>query len=237
MSWRRIKSWSTSVRNALVLPCQFYSQLACGPVAPCWSPTFLVLGFHSTGKVVLISHGCQENSLGDSDSWNSWEQVPWLLTFLKNYFYSSVIENFKQTWNLKRKVLWAALTSYPATTIINSRAFFSLKKKKKTYLFIYLSIYLFIYLFKNEWERDRGRGREADSQLSREPTTGLNLKTPRSWPEQKPRVRHLINWATQLKGIPVSSISLPIFSYQSYIVWSHSHTSGHFINKCFKICL
>jgi len=48
--------------------------------------------------------------------------------------------------------------------------------------------------------RGRGRGRErgeAVSPPSREPYTGLNLRTPRSWPEPKPRVGGSTNWAAQ----------------------------------------
>jgi len=60
---------------------------------------------------------------------------------------------------------------------------------------------LFIYLFERESahahvsrKRVRGRGREADSQLSKEPDSGLNLTSLRSWSEPKSRVRY---WATQ----------------------------------------
>ena len=50
----------------------------------------------------------------------------------------------------------------------------------------------FIYLFERERES------QADSQQRLEPNSGLNLKTLRSWPEQKSRVRRLANWATQV---------------------------------------
>ena len=46
-----------------------------------------------------------------------------------------------------------------------------------------------MYLFEREQEqvagrRAKGEG-ETDSPLSREPASGLNPRTPRSWPEQK----------------------------------------------------
>ena len=51
--------------------------------------------------------------------------------------------------------------------------------------------------------RGRGRAREkrkslVDSLLSTESDAGLQLTTLRSWPELKPRVRCLTNWATQV---------------------------------------
>ena len=69
---------------------------------------------------------------------------------------------------------------------------------------------LFTY-FEREREREitqhkqgrgkgRGRGREsqAGSTLSEEPDTDLDPTTMRSWPEPKPRVRRLTDWATQV---------------------------------------
>ena len=46
--------------------------------------------------------------------------------------------------------------------------------------------------------RGRGRGRESQS----EPNIRLHLMILRSWPELKPRVRHLTDWATQMPLLP-----------------------------------
>ena len=46
-------------------------------------------------------------------------------------------------------------------------------------------------------ERAEGEG-QADSVLNLEPNAGLDPKTLRSWPQQKSRVGHSINWATQV---------------------------------------
>ena len=42
-----------------------------------------------------------------------------------------------------------------------------------------------------------GKESQANSMLSTEPDTGLDLKILRSWPETKPRVRGLTDWATR----------------------------------------
>ena len=61
-----------------------------------------------------------------------------------------------------------------------------------------------MYLFERESKRKarrvRGRGRETsvDSALSVEPNVGLDLMTPRSQCELKPRVRHSTNCAMQV---------------------------------------
>ena len=47
-------------------------------------------------------------------------------------------------------------------------------------------------------EGEEEKESHADFLLSREPDTGLNLTTLRSWLEWKPRVRCLTNWATQI---------------------------------------
>ena len=46
--------------------------------------------------------------------------------------------------------------------------------------------------------RGRGRGSQADSVLSTEPSKRLELRTLRSQPEPKPRVRHSISWVLQV---------------------------------------
>ena len=52
----------------------------------------------------------------------------------------------------------------------------------------------------HEWEgqEEREKEPEADSTLTMEPNTGLDLMTLKSWPELKPRVRSLTNCATQV---------------------------------------
>ena len=47
-------------------------------------------------------------------------------------------------------------------------------------------------------QRERERGNKADSSLSMQPTTGLDTRTLRSWPELKPRVEYSTDWATQV---------------------------------------
>ena len=49
-----------------------------------------------------------------------------------------------------------------------------------------------------EAEEEGGRETQADSALSTEPDVGLDLMTPRSLPEPKPRVGRLTNCATQV---------------------------------------
>lgn len=89
------------------------------------------------------------------------------------------------------------------------QSLWKLLKKLKTLLPYALSFLLkkilFIYLFDREgetaymharaWEEQRERGREsqADSEMSMDPSAGLDLTTLRSRPEPKPRVIYLIN--------------------------------------------
>lgn len=58
-----------------------------------------------------------------------------------------------------------------------------------------------IYFLEREgaWEGEgqRARDSQADSPLSEEPDAGLDLMTPRSRAELKPRVGHLIDFASQ----------------------------------------
>ena len=67
---------------------------------------------------------------------------------------------------------------------------------------IYFSI---IYLL-SERQEGGGRGRatiQADTILSVEPNTGLDVTTLRSWPEPKSRVECFTKWATQVPPYPV----------------------------------
>ena len=71
------------------------------------------------------------------------------------------------------------------------------------FIYLFLKFYLFILEREREQgqtERERGGEREcqAGPALSvRSPTWGLNSWTVRSWPEPKPTVGHLTDWATQ----------------------------------------
>ena len=62
---------------------------------------------------------------------------------------------------------------------------------------------LFIY-FGGGRSRERERESQAGSVLSvQSPAWGLISRSTRSWPEPKPRVRRLINWATQAPQPPL----------------------------------
>jgi len=61
---------------------------------------------------------------------------------------------------------------------------------------------LFLKIYLCVWEREhvckQGRRTEgAGEKQKREPQTGFDPTTPRSWPESKSRIRRLTNWATQ----------------------------------------
>ena len=71
---------------------------------------------------------------------------------------------------------------------------------------IHCFLSVFIYFWERqrqqEWGRGRERGRENPKQVPRcqhRARHGAQMhKTMRSWPEQKPRVRHLTDWPTQV---------------------------------------
>ena len=66
-------------------------------------------------------------------------------------------------------------------------------------------------------EREGEREFQAGSRLSAQsPTLGLSPQTMRSWPEQKSRVRHLINWAMQMPWFSVSINALPSFCHPHF---------------------
>ena len=99
---------------------------------------------------------------------------------------------------------------------------------------------MFVYFRESEWACGQGKGRErgrqkesqAGSALSVEtPTWGLNPRSVRSWPELKPRVRCLTNWATQapqeLLFLFVCLFLIFIFERQREREWGEGQREGH----------
>ena len=80
--------------------------------------------------------------------------------------------------------------------------------------------------FDMRFGRRRGRRSEADSLLSTEPNTaGLVLRILRLWPEQKSRVRCLIDWATQ---VPQKDLVLKLTFAFNMWTWA-----SYFLDPCF----
>ena len=90
----------------------------------------------------------------------------------------------------------------------------------------------FIY-FERERKRERaGKGQggkrereaQAGSALSpQSPICGSNSRTVRSWPEPKPRVGHLTNWATQVPLEYVSSLGSTMFFWKEMLLCIKNH--------------
>ena len=106
------------------------------------------------------------------------------------------------------------------------RGHWAINLKIKTRFFILFLKDLWKDFLKFIWEskKEHGEGEGADREnfkqgLSTEPDVGLYLKTPRSWPELKPRVRCLTNWATQ---VPLKII----FLSNLYTQWGFKFTTS-----------
>ena len=110
-----------------------------------------------------------------------------LLDFLSTYSYFISLSSFI-SWVLVMPLLNSVYLKTPVSVVIC----------KKLFYLIFFKIYLLERWWEYEWERDRDRGRESptDSPLSKESYMWFSYMTLRSWPELKPRVRHLTKWAT-----------------------------------------
>ena len=71
------------------------------------------------------------------------------------------------------------------------------------------------FYFRSGRLRERGRESQVESPMSAEPNVGLNLRALRSWPDRKPRVGQLTDWATLAPFTQLTFVhpSLPTFFF------------------------